>query len=77
MNTNEFVYWLKGIVDSTQFIPTKKTWDLIEDTLKEVKLDKKKTAFPDDAVTTRLKHLGVDIPERPSTPNPYEVKCEK
>ena len=24
MNSNEFVYWLKGIVDSTDFMPTKK-----------------------------------------------------
>jgi hypothetical protein len=78
MNTNEFVYWLKGIVDSTQFIPTKKTWDLIEDTLKEVKLDKKKNTPRDEAVTTRLKNLGVEMPpQMPTPPNPYEVKCEK
>ena len=24
MNSNEFVFWLKGIVDSTDFMPTKK-----------------------------------------------------
>ena len=40
MTTNEFVFWLKGIVDSTQFMPTKKTWDIIQETLKKVKLDK-------------------------------------
>ena len=61
MNTNEFVYWLKGIVDSTQFIPTKKTWDVIADTLKEVKLEKRKTSPRDAAVTSRLKQLGVDL----------------
>jgi len=37
MTYKEFTYWLKGIVDSTEFMPTKKTWDTIVDKLKEVK----------------------------------------
>ena len=37
MTEKEFIYWLKGIVDSTDFMPTKKTWDTIVDKLKEVK----------------------------------------
>lgn len=41
MNSNEFVYWLKGIVDSTDFMPTKKTWDLIVDVVDTVKTNKK------------------------------------
>jgi|TARA_R110000803_G_scaffold43972_1_gene93345 phage terminase large subunit-like protein len=36
MKANEFIFWLKGIMDSTQFMPTKKTWDTIVDNLKEV-----------------------------------------
>ena len=42
MTANEFVFWLKGIVDSTQFMPTKKTWDLLSKIhFKNVKFDKK------------------------------------
>jgi len=36
MTEKEFIYWLRGIVDSTEFMPTKKTWDTIQDKLKEV-----------------------------------------
>ena len=36
MTEKEFVYWLRGIMDSTDFMPTKKTWDTIQDKLKEV-----------------------------------------
>ena len=36
MKANEFIFWLKGIMDSTEFMPTKKTWDTIVDNLKEV-----------------------------------------
>ena len=34
MKANEFIFWLKGIMDSTEFMPTKKTWDTIVDNLK-------------------------------------------
>ena len=37
MTEKEFIYWLKGIMDSTDFMPTKKTWDTIQEKLKEVK----------------------------------------
>jgi len=46
MNSNEFVYWLKGIVDSTDFMPTKKTWDLIVDVVGTVKVNKKPPPTP-------------------------------
>ena len=36
MKANEFIFWLRGIMDSTQFMPTKKTWDTITDKLKEI-----------------------------------------
>ena len=51
MTANEFIFWLKGIVDSTQFMPTKKTWDTIQETLKEVKFDKKQSRPLDGAVS--------------------------
>jgi hypothetical protein len=77
MTANEFVFWLKGIMDSTQFMPTKKTWDIIQDTLKEVKFDKKKDTPLDGAVIKRLHDLSIPIPSPKETPpNPYEIKCE-
>ena len=39
MDSNEFRYWIKGIVDSTNFMPTKKTWDAIVDKLETVEDD--------------------------------------
>ena len=77
MTANEFVFWLKGIMDSTEFMPTKKTWDIIQDTLKEVKFDKKSPKPWDGAVVKRLQDLSVPVPPSPTTPNPYEIKCEK
>tara|TARA_Y100000034_G_C6762011_1_gene339463 strand:+ start:152 stop:403 length:252 start_codon:yes stop_codon:yes gene_type:complete len=76
MTANEFVFWLKGIVDSTQFMPTKKTWDIIQETLKEVKFDKKQSQPLDGAVVKRLHDLSVPVPT-PPLKNPYEIKCEK
>ena len=35
MTEKEFVYWLRGIMDSTEFMPTKKTWDTIQDKLSD------------------------------------------
>ena len=59
-------------------MPTKKTWDMIQDTLKEVKFDKKKERPLDGAVIKRLRDLSISLPspEKP-TENPYEIKCEK
>jgi len=75
MNSNEFVFWLKGIVDSTTFMPTKATWDIISDRLKEVKLNKKETASFDDAVVRRLTDIQINIPGKTPDSNPYEIRC--
>ena len=72
MNSNEFVYWLKGIVDSTDFMPTKKTWDLIVDVVDTVKINKKESTPLNDAVVNRLTELQVP----PPTKNPYDVTCD-
>ena len=71
MNSNEFVYWLKGIVDSTDFMPTKKTWDLIVDVVSTVKSSKKETSPLNDAVVHRLNELNSPNQK----PNPYEITC--
>lgn len=73
MNSNEFVFWLRGIVDSTDFMPTKKTWDLIVDVVETVKLNKKEATPFNDAVVNRLTELKSPPPP---TENPYEIKCE-
>ncbi len=39
MNSNEFIFWLRGIVDSTEELPSKETWEKISDILKTVKLN--------------------------------------
>lgn len=77
MTANEFVFWLKGIVDSTQFMPTKKTWDVIQDTLSAVKFDKKGEKPFDGAVVKRMHDLSIPIPFKEPSKNPYEIKCGK
>tara|TARA_Y100000389_G_C17441970_1_gene509165 strand:+ start:995 stop:1243 length:249 start_codon:yes stop_codon:yes gene_type:complete len=72
MNSNEFVFWLKGIVDSTDFMPTKKTWDLIVDVVGTVKLNKKEPTPLNDAVVNRLTELRPPPPSK----NPYDVTCD-
>ena len=74
MTSNEFVFWLKGIVDSTPFMPTKDTWDKISDTLKTVKLNKKESSPLDSAVIRRL--TDIQLPTPPTKPNPYNVTCD-
>jgi hypothetical protein len=75
MTSNEFVFWLKGIRDSTTFIPTKSTWDMISETLDKVKLNKKEKAPLDDAVIKRL--TDIHLPDPTRNPNPYEIRCDK
>lgn len=72
MNSNEFVFWLKGIVDSTDFMPTKKTWDLIIDVVDTVKINKKEPTPLNDAVVNRL----TELQSPPPSQNPYEIKCD-
>jgi hypothetical protein len=64
MTEKEFIYWLKGIVDSTEFMPTKKTWDTIQEKLKKVK---------DDDMCTQQPYVVINpTPVVPTTPNPNE-----
>ncbi len=72
MNSNEFVFWLKGIVDSTDFMPTKKTWDLIVDVVGTVKMNKKESTPLNDAVVNRL----TELQSPPPSQNPYDVTCD-
>tara|TARA_R110002051_G_scaffold305895_1_gene376185 strand:- start:6937 stop:7203 length:267 start_codon:yes stop_codon:yes gene_type:complete len=74
MTSNEFVFWLKGIVVSNTLIPTKATWDLISETIQQVKLNKKENAPLDGAVIRRM--TDPHFPGTTSPPNPYEVKCQ-
>tara|TARA_R110000824_G_scaffold90592_1_gene221176 strand:- start:156 stop:371 length:216 start_codon:yes stop_codon:yes gene_type:complete len=71
MTEKEFIYWLKGIVDSTDFMPTKKTWDTIVDKLKEVK--------ECDLLETRQHPYVIINPAivpQPKTPNePPQILC--
>lgn len=70
MNSNEFIFWLRGIIDSTEELPSKETWEKISDILKTVKLNKETPAPLDNAVMRRLSDLNYkDLP-----PNPYEIK---
>jgi hypothetical protein len=77
MTANEFIFWLNGIVDSTQFMPTKKTWDIIQETLKKVKFDKKQETPFDGAVVKRLQDLNIPTHPPSVPPNPYEIKCKQ
>ena len=71
MTEKEFTYWLRGIVDSTEFMPTKKTWDTIVDKLKEVK--------EEDVVETKHQPYVVinpTIEQQPPRPNePPQILC--
>jgi len=61
MKTNEFIFWLKGIMDSTQFMPTKKTWDTITDKLKEVE-------------TSDTNYISERYHKYVNPPSPYNVE---
>ena len=37
MTHKEFIFWLKGIADSSTTPPTKKTWKIIQDKLNQIK----------------------------------------
>jgi len=72
MKTNEFIFWLKGIMDSTQFMPTKKTWDTITDKLKEV--DSSDTSY----FKERRRIYMDDLPLKPfkrKDNEPPEILC--
>jgi hypothetical protein len=75
MDSNEFVFWMKGIVDSTEFMPTKKTWDIITDKLQEVNFNKKGKIPLDDGVVQRINILHDQHNKPKPTKNPYEVTC--
>jgi len=62
MKSNEFIFWLKGIMDSTQFMPTKKTWDIITDKLKEIE------TLDDSCIEERYKTYVVNPPK------PYKIE---
>jgi hypothetical protein len=65
MTEKEFIYWLKGIMDSTQFMPTKKTWDTIQDKLKEVNED-------EQICGKQQPYIIINPTVTPQTPNPNE-----
>jgi hypothetical protein len=69
MNSNEFIYWLRGIVDSTTFMPTKKTWDIIVEVMNTVKLSKTDPSPLNDAVIHRMNELN-------RTPNELGAKSD-
>ena len=73
MKEKEFIFWMKGIVDSTQFMPDKSTWDLICDELKKIDTE----GNPNDCVKTLigepLKYPHIKI-EEPSKNNP-DIIC--
>lgn len=73
MTYKEFTYWLKGIVDSTEFIPTKKTWDTIVDKIKTVEDEEIPLHYtpqpiipmPDTTDDNPYKHIICDASEAP------------
>ena len=68
MDSNEFRYWIKGIVDSTNFMPTKKTWDAIVDKLETV----------EDDEGPEIHYSPQPIIPMPNTTreNPHEIICD-
>jgi len=73
MTYKEFTYWMKGIVDSTEFIPTKKTWDMIVDKIKTVEDEEMPLHYtpqpmipmPDTTDDNPYKHIICDAAEAP------------
>jgi len=54
MTQKEFIYWLKGIIDTTNYAPSPATWDLISDTLKEVLRDDPNNVYLDRSVLNKM-----------------------
>ena len=68
MTEKEFIYWLRGIVDSTEFMPTKKTWDTIQDKLKEVN--------EEEWFSKQYPTIIINPATPPKTPNePPQILC--
>ena len=73
MTYKEFTYWMKGIVDSTEFVPTKKTWDTIVDKIKTVEDEEVPLHYtpqpmipmPDTTDDNPYKHIICDASESP------------
>ena len=60
---------MRGIVDSTQFMPDKSTWDLICDELKKVDTDSRICNCNNTLITEPLKYPHIKI-EEPGKSNP-------
>ena len=69
MKEKEFIYWMRGIVDSTQFMPDKSTWDLICDELKKVDTDSRICKCSNTLITEQLVYPNIKI-EGPEEGNP-------
>lgn len=66
MNANEFLYWIRGIVDSTDDVPSKEVWQKITEVVNTVKLNKNEVTPFNDAVVHRFLQI--------QSSNPHEVK---
>ena len=73
MTHKEFSFWIKGIVDSTEFMPTKKTWDIIVDKVKLLEGDEIPLHYspqplipiPDTTEKNPYEHIICDAKEEP------------
>ena len=73
MKEKEFIFWMRGIVDSTQFMPDKSTWDLICDKLKEIDTEDNTTDCVKTLISEPLKYPYIKI-EEPGKSNP-DIIC--
>ena len=73
MKEKEFIFWMRGIVDSTQFMPDKSTWDLICDKLKEIDTEDNPTDGVKTLISEPLKYPYIKI-EEPGKNNP-DIIC--
>ena len=69
MKEKEFIFWMKGIIDSTQFMPDKSTWDLICDKIKEIDTGDKTNDCVKVLISEPLKYPHIKI-EEPDKSNP-------
>ena len=73
MTHKEFIFWLKGIVDTTDSKPSKKIWKLIQDKLKTVEETDFEEKMPDVYITPHTTPTPQEMPPNPG--NPPNIWC--
>mgnify|MGYP003152635599 CR=1 FL=1 len=75
MTHKEFIFWLKGIADSSATPPTKKTWKIIQDKLNQIKGEETEEDKQPEIYIQPTNPQPQTTPEIPNPGNPPQIWC--